>query len=323
MPKVSVIVPVYNTEKYLRTCLDALVHQTLEDMEIILVNDGSTDSSKEILEEYAKKDARIRLIHKKNGGQGSARNLGIQFAKGEYIGFADSDDKVKEQLFETLYQKAMETSADMVECKFTFVQEDEKGIKELPARGSVREYKDAKDMFIDPQVSPWNKLYRREVIQNKVTFPEGLIYEDTSFYLKAIPYIKKSAHVDQALVYYYLHQDSTINRNKNQKVGDMLQVLEDALSFYKQKGFDKTYQQELEYFTSKILLCSHLGRIGRIKDAGLKKELYKRSFALLHKECPNYRHNPYLHGKIGLYMKLVRRWNCALFGKIIGKVLKG
>lgn len=323
MPKVSVIVPVYNTEVYLKKCLTRLINQTYSDIEFILIDDGSTDSSSELLEEFAAKDSRIRLVHKKNGGQASARNLGIQMAQGDYISFADSDDYVDFTLFEKMVKKAEQTKADMVECKFFFFEEKGTETRQLKARGRIREYKNRKDMFIDPQVSPWNKLYKREIIQNTVTFPEGLIYEDTSFYIKTIPYLKKTACVEEELVNYLLHPSSTINSNKNKKVGDMFSVLTDAIQFYQENGFYTTYEKELEYFCTKIVLCSSLGRIGRIQDRNLRKKLLSRSFSFLSEYFPNYKKNPYLQGKIGLYMKLVNRQNCELFARIIGKVLKG
>ncbi|MBQ0066251.1 MAG: glycosyltransferase family 2 protein [Firmicutes bacterium] len=320
MVKVSIIVPVYNTEKYLRRCLDHLINQTLKEIEIIIVDDGSTDASTQIIQEYAQNDSRIIVFHKKNGGQGSARNLGIRNARGEYIGFADSDDYVDQTLYEKLYKKAKEAEAEMVECKYCFV--DENGNK-LKSRGNIREYKSQKDMFIDPMVAPWNKIYHRKTIQHRVQFPEGYIYEDTSFYIKAIPYVYHTAHVNEALVHYVLHETSTINQNKNAKVGDIIPVLKDAIEFFKRNGCYETYYSELEYFCSKIILCSSLGRIGRIKDKNLQDFLYDQSFEFLKEEFPKYIYNTYLHGKSGLYMRHVDRWNCDLYGTILGMVLKG
>lgn len=123
-PKVSVIVPVYNTEKYIRKCVDSIINQTLKDIEIILVDDGSTDNSPEILDEYIARDSRATVIHKENGGQGSARNIGLDIAKGEYIGFVDSDDWVDLDMYEKLYTNAKLTEADMVVCNRNVFNED-------------------------------------------------------------------------------------------------------------------------------------------------------------------------------------------------------
>lgn len=117
-PKVSIVVPIYNVEAYLSRCLDSILSQTLQDIEVIAVNDGSTDASGEILDQYASKDTRIIVIHKKNGGVSAARNDGIQLVKGEYIGFVDPDDWIDHDMYEALYHSAVEEKADIVMCTY-------------------------------------------------------------------------------------------------------------------------------------------------------------------------------------------------------------
>ena len=127
MKKVSIIVPIYNVEKYLSKCLDSLVNQTLADIEIIIVNDGSPDNSYKIVKDYLKKyPDKIKYYEKSNGGQGSARNLGLTKATGEYVGYVDSDDYVNLTMYEKMYQKAKKTDADIVMCAHTIVYEDSK-----------------------------------------------------------------------------------------------------------------------------------------------------------------------------------------------------
>lgn len=325
VPKVSVIMPVYNTAKYLERCLEALVNQTLTDMEIIAVNDGSTDQSLQILEEYAGRYPNIRIFSKENGGQATARNLGIRESRGDYIGFADSDDYVDRTMFEKMYGLAVERNCDLVECHFHFIQENEAGKrKELTPRGHVREYESQQDMLIDPQVSPWNKLYRREVLlQPDVNFPEGLIYEDTAFYIKTIPYVKKVAYLDEKLVFYFLRGSSTINANKSRKVGDIFPVLENILEFYEKHGFYQEYKEELEYFCVKIALCSSLSRIGRVTDKKLQQQLLDQTFAFIQRYFPDYKKNKRVTGKIGIYLKHVNRKNSRYLAKLLGYVMKG
>lgn len=325
MVKVSVIVPVYNTEKYLKRCFDALMGQTLEDIEVIAVNDGSTDNSMSILKEYEEKfPQKIRILSKENGGQATARNLGIKESTGEYIGFADSDDYVDQTMFQKMYELAKKQDADLVECHYHYIQESKGVLKKLATRGEIKEHKNQKDMFLNPQVSPWNKIYRREVLmQEDVTFPEGLIYEDTSFYIKTIPFVKKSAYLDEHLVYYFLRGTSTMNANKSAKVGDIFLVLEDILDFYKKYHFYQQYKDELEYFYVKILLCSSLSRIGRVTDKVLQKKLLDQTFVLVKEKFPEYKLNKYFHGKIGMYIKMVSRRNSKIVGEILGKVMKG
>lgn len=326
--KVSVIVPVYNTSKYLRRCADHLVNQSLEDIEIIFINDGSTDNSLEILEEY--KEAypnKVKIVTKENGGQATARNLGIKLASGDYIAFADSDDYIEEQMLADMLNTAISKKADYVECHFHFIEDKNGEYTELKTRGDVREYKDNKDMFINPQVSPWNKLYKASILKdNKIRFPEGLIYEDTSFFIKSLPYIKKSAYIDKHYVHYFLRVGSTMNSKSAKsfkKVGDIIPVLEDIINFYKEQGFYEEYKQELEYFISKILLCSNISRIGRVTDKKLKRKLIRDSFTSLNTWFPNYKNNPYYKSKLKLYISFIKPWNAGLISLVLAKLMRG
>lgn len=326
MAKVSIVVPVYNTSRYLHRSMDALTCQTLEDIEIIVINDGSTDSSVDIINEYIDKyPNKVRLISKANGGQGAARNLGIKEAKGEYIGFADSDDCVDIHMFESMYNRALEEDADLVECSFHYVYEHKDGrMDELKPRGVVAQHSDNKDMFLNPQVSPWNKLYKASILKsNDIVFPEGLIYEDTSFYIKSIPYLRKTSYIDEKYVYYFLRGQSTMNSNKGKRVADIFSVIDDMLIYYKQKGFYDEYKEELEYFCSKILLCSSLSRIGRINDRRLRNELLDKTCDYIKANFPQYICNRYYGGKVGMYVKTVKRWNMGIYAPILGKVMKG
>jgi glycosyltransferase involved in cell wall biosynthesis len=288
------------------------------------VDDGSTDGSDKIMKEYQTRYPNVKVYTKANGGQASARNLGILMSKGEYIGFADSDDYVDRNMYEVMYQAAKENQSDLVECHYNFLCEEGKGIKVYKTRGEIRQYINQKDMFINPQVSPWNKLYRREVLMHdRVDFPEGLIYEDTSFYIKAIPYIKKSVYVNEHFVYYFLRSNSTINANKSKRVGNILPVLQNILDFYKENEFYEEYKEELEYFCVKILLCSSLSRIGRITDKKVKKELYEATFAFIRDQFPAFKQNKYVTGWIGQYIQRINLKNCKYIGKILGRVMKG
>ncbi len=325
MIEVSVIVPVYNTERYLRRCLESLVRQTLKELELILVDDGSTDGSGRILQEYEEKYGdRIRVFRKENGGQASARNLGIRKSRGSYIAFVDSDDCVAPEMFETMYQAAKEEQCDLVECQYRYLCEEGSRLKEYRTRGRIRQYKDQREMFIDTQSSPCNKLYRREVLlQEGVDFPEGFIYEDTAFYIKTIPFVHKERYLDQPFYHYFLRSSSTMNGNRSRRVGDIFPVLEDILTFYQRNAFFERFQKELEYFCVKILLCSSLSRIGRVRDKKLASSLYDRTFTYIREKFPDYKHNPYLRGKIGVYIRLVSRWNSPYIGRILGRLRKG
>lgn len=312
MIAVSVIVPVYNASKYLPKCIESLVCQSLENLEIILVDDGSTDCSYEIMSKYRQQHPdRIRIFQKENGGQGTARNLGISVAKGEYIGFVDADDYVALEMFEEMYEKAVKEKLDMVQCYFTYLKENG---EVLPSYGNVREYRSRKDMFIDSLVSPWNKLIRLELLKdNEVTFTEGYIYEDTAFFLKLIPYIRSCKLIEKSFVFHIDRGDSTMNANKSRKVAHIFPVLKDALNYYEEKGLRQQYKEELEYFCVKVLLCSSMQRIARVEDKGLRKELLGKTVEMLDKKFPEHRKNKYFrHRYIGLYTRIFCKWTAGL-----------
>lgn len=324
LPNVSVIVPVYNNEAHLRRCLDSLVGQTLEGMEIVLVDDGSTDASPAIMRAYAQKYAgRFKIISKANGGQGSARNLGLEQSEGDYIGFVDADDYVLADMYETLYTEAVKSGSDFVECLYQRIEEGPHGVKVRPMQGHARAYKSNKEMFIDIQVSPCTKLFHRDVLFHPdIVFPEGVIYEDTAFFIKAIPFIRNSSFVNRNLYQYVHHGNSTMTGNRGRRVGEILPVLDDILDFFKGQGFFETYRNELEYFCVKILFCSSFSRIGRVREAAVKNELLDRTFAWVDDHFPHYRKNPYLDGTAtGLYIRLVRRGYSHPLAWVLGKVM--
>lgn len=325
MVSVSVIVPVYNSAAYLRRCLDSLACQSLASMEVVLVDDGSTDASPAIMQSYADRyPGRFVIYTRPNGGQGSARNLGIQKSRGAYIGFVDSDDYVAPDMYKTMLAQAEATGSDFVECLYHCVEERAGGLRRRPTRGRIRAYAGNRDMLIDPQVSPWNKLFKRELLAHGVCFPEGLIYEDTAFFIKAVPYIGRACFVERRLVYYVLRPGSTMTANKSRRVADIFPVLDDILAFYKQRGLYDDYRDALEYFCVKILFCSSLGRIGRIPDAALRRELLDKTFAWVAAAFPAYRDNPYFaNARVGLYIRLVRRGNSPLLARVLGRLMKG
>lgn len=322
-PKVSIIVPVYNTQEYLPACLESLVNQTLEQIEIILVDDGSTDCSGEIISEYARNfPTKIKALYKENGGQASARNLGIHHSKGKYIGFVDSDDIVSVDMYKNMYESAEKNGSDLVECDYTYCKT--LGKEEIPLRkyGVVKKRNKIPEYFIDPLVSPWNKLYRKSVIEKaQVHFPEGLIYEDTVFYINLLPWIKETSFLEQSYVTHYARCDSTQTKKGNSKVGDMLTIIEMIAQYYQVHHFWEAYKDEVEYFCVKILLCSSLGRMSSLGDKHFRKKNLQRINKIIKGYFPDYRKNPYFKsGWQNLYIRNCNRWTMPLFSYLIGKV---
>lgn len=311
MIKVSVIVPVYNAQKYLKDCVESLVHQTLEEIELIFVNDGSTDDSLKILEAYQEEyPQKVHLITKENGGQASARNMGIVQANGKYIGFVDADDYVAECMYEKMYSLAEQEQSDYVECRYQYLKVEKQGkVIKLPCYGNVRPYGRREEMFLDPLVSPWNKLYRTRILKdNHITFPEGVVYEDTAFYVKAIPYIHKTSYECGEYVYHFLRDGSTMNDKNDERVGQIFPVLQNAIEFYRGNDLFETYQKELEYFCVKILLCSSLSRIAKVSRASLRRQYEEETIFFIRENFPKYRKNSYIRdSRKGMYMRCMNR----------------
>ncbi|MBQ8203592.1 MAG: glycosyltransferase family 2 protein [Clostridia bacterium] len=215
--KISVIVPVFNGEKTLKQSINSMLAQGLGDFELILIDDGSTDKSGEICRSFAQNDNRVRYIKKENGGPSSVRNLGIKEAKGEYITFADCDDYMDNGAFAFMYEKALETKADMVVCG-CFIElggskrvnnceemiiEGEYGEKIIPLK--------SKDLLD----APWNKLYKTEFLRKTgVTMPEGEIFEDTAFHLELLRHQPKIAVYSECF-YHYVQNMGSITKKYN------------------------------------------------------------------------------------------------------------
>lgn len=315
-PKVSVIVPVYNTEKYLRKCLDSLVFQTLEDIEVIAVNDGSPDNSKAILEEYKERfPEKMQVIHKENGGQASARNLAFGACRGEYIGFLDSDDFVHEDMFEKLYNAAAEKNADYAACGYTDITYEGEKVVVLQDYVASKVAKQTKDMFFGALVSPFLHIYKRSIIEEaKVTFPEGYIYEDTAFYLNLIPYIHNIATIEEPLAVRLRRSNSTTTTFKKERIRHIMPVIKNSIDYYKANNFWDEYKDELEYFCVKVLLCSSMQRCSRLAKFKDAKDLARETLDFIKEYFADYRKSKYFKsGMTNLYMKMFNSFTMPIF----------
>ncbi len=320
-PKVSVIVPVYNTEKYLRKCLDSLVKQTLSDIEIVIIDDGSKDSSPSIINEYRENyPERFVYSTQENSGQAVARNKALKMCTGEYVGFLDSDDFVRKEMFERMYTTAVSENADYVACGYTDITYDEND-KEVELEHYVHSklaYKN-KDMFFGALASPFLHLYKREIlVESKADFPEGVVYEDTAFYLNSIPCIKKLAVIDEPLAYRVRHSNSTMTTFKAEKVRQIFPVLDYTLNHYKSNGWYEKYKKELEYFCVRVLLCSSLQRIGKMADRKERKALLRETLAYLDKNFKKRNKNRYFKGGAqNIYMRTFNRFTAPFYAWLI------
>ena len=276
----SVIIPVYNVEDYLNECLDSVINQTLEDIEIICIDDGSTDNSPNILKEYQKKDSRIKIITKENGGQATARNLGIKEAQGEYIAFVDSDDFIEPTMFEKLYTKAKDNNLDIAMCKIATYDNQTKEIKDnvwYYMLGVFRDFekdifnhKDTKEFTCHIAVTPYNKIYKTTLLkENNILFPEGLIFEDEKFFYDTYLRAKRVSIVDEFLYYYRINRKgSTVDTIKDNDFSDIIPI---------SKLIRETFKETDNYEDYKILLSNrfiHL-QLARFTQTSQK---YKENF---------------------------------------------
>ena len=276
MPKVSVIIPIYNVERYLRQCLDSVINQTLKDIEIICVNDGSTDNSLEILEDYAKKDSRIKIITKENGGLSSARNVGIANSSAEYLGFVDSDDYIDITTYEKAYNVMLSNNVDLVIWGAKVVKD--KGLKmkskllksivnyhSLKFKGKQVLTNNKVDIYSKMPVTVWNKLFKKDIIiKNGLKFPDGFLFEDNDFFTKYFLLSKTAYFIDEYL-YCYLQRNNSImantvyNNNTYKKIFDYITVYNNIWDFAKSHNLFSENIEILNYIFDRYLISIYSG----------------------------------------------------------------
>lgn len=288
MAKISIIVPLYNMESTLSKTLDSLVNQSLNDIEILCIDDGSTDSSPDILKAYQAKYSTIKVYRKDNGGIASARNVGLSKVTAPYFAFVDSDDTVEPTMMEELYSKAIETKAQLVFCDFWWTYPKQ---EKLQHDGP---YTTQKELLTGMFATLWNKLYDTSWVKSlNIDFPDGYRYEDASFLYKLVPYIQQWAYVSKPFIH-YLQREGSITHNHNDKVKDMIHVFEDLLVFYKERGFYEPYHKELEYLFIRFFLGNSFLRTCQIKDKEDRIRTLNLSYAILKDHFPTWNQNPYL-----------------------------
>ncbi len=247
MPKVSIIIPFNNVETYIEQCLNSVVNQTLKDIEIICIDDASTDSSKEIVKRFMSEDARIKLIEiPQRNGQGFARNRAIEIAQGEYIGFVDSDDWVEEDMFELLYNSAKENDNDITICQAReyddinekYILTDYYSLSHLERMGnSVFAPEDIKNELLDINVVLWNKIYKKTYLDEiGEKFPEGFIYEDLPFFFGTFLPANRVQIVWKNLYIYRVNRKNSTMQQFNNKILDRVPMV--SLTFEKMKKYD-------------------------------------------------------------------------------------
>lgn len=252
---ITIIIPVYNVEGYLKRCLDSVVNQTYKNTEIILIDDGSSDNSGKICDEYAQKDNRIKVFHKANGGQSSARNLGIDNASGNYIGFIDSDDWIEREMYEVLYRNIVMYDADVSDIDAVVV-ENEIPFVNCEEKIKIRENADIlKDYFMTDRYSCCRKLYKRTVIGN-IRFIEGKINEDVLANYLFLKNSKRIVKSSLTMYYYYNNPTSTTGKIFRERDFDLLDICTQLVELSKDN-------KEIEHLAKVKFATAYYSILGR------------------------------------------------------------
>ena len=313
MPDISIIVPIYNAERFIKKCIDSLLNQTKQELEFILINDGSTDNTESIIKKYT--DKRIKYFKNKNQGIGKTRNFGISKAKGKYLMFIDSDDYIAENACEELYLKAKTSKADIVVCDFYKVY-DNKKIEEIKLPSfKTTSLKDNPNILIDINLAPWNKLYKTSLIkENNIKFVEGIKYEDAPFVAEALDKSNKIAKLDKCLNYYVIHGNSETTV-RDERVFDILKIVDLIRTYFKDKKYTKEVVDKL---TVRIITNYTIQqRNQKVKKVGMK--FIDEAFEYLKKEVPDYKHNKYYETR-GIIRRTIEKNK--LLSKIYCKMYK-
>ena len=289
--KLSVIVPMYNVSAYVRECLDSLVAQTLQDMEVIMVDDGCTDDTPSIAQEYANYNMNFHLIHKKNGGLSDARNYGMKFAKGEYIGFLDSDDFIEPTLYEKMVNIANEGN-DIVVTDIEYYYKDHpekcfvmKGLSSFDAENIQ------KKALLSPMFA-WNKIYRASLFkQYDLLYPVGTWYEDIPVTTLLFAKANNIGYLPECLMHYRQREDSIMSSVASFRIKEIFNVMELVRNTFKKYDLYDEYYDELEY-----LHIEHLRLYGmfRFIRSPYWSECYKESCKVMKTFFPRWKKNKYI-----------------------------
>ena len=297
-PLISIIIPVYNVQDYLEKCIHSIMNQTIQDIEIILVNDGSTDNSGEICDLYASKDSRIQVIHKINGGLSDARNIGIQYANGEFIGFVDSDDWVEDNMFEILYKLCIETESDISTCLIKGPSAEQEitsmnslNIIAFDSKAALKQLYSGKILGF----SVCDKLFRRSLFEN-IKFPIGRMYEDGAILYLLFYEANRIIFINFAL-YNYQHRENSITRRSfSEKRFDVVTNYLETYSFMEKKlpelciHLNKSFFGSLRYIIVDMLMennpkknRTHINRATMLVKENVTKFLNNNTIPIQHK----------------------------------------
>lgn len=313
MPKVSVVVPVYNVEKYLDKCLNSLVYQTLDDIEIVVINDGTKDNSQKIIDKYVQSfPQKVFSYTKPNGGLSDARNFGISKCHGKYIGFIDGDDYANLNMFKDLYQKAIKSNFDVVVCDINYISDNESKCVSSLVETDLMNKNEIKKQMINIYPAAWNKIYKRELFDSGVLFKKNVWYEDVEFLYRLFPYINTIGAVKKPLIN-YVQREGAITKTFDKRLYNYINNWNGIIDFYKEKGFYDEYKDEIEYCYCRYLLATFLKQATNFSKSDYNMAV-NEALNNIKSNFPNYKKNKYLNKTIkGIYIKF--------FNKFFAKIL--
>lgn len=291
MYKISVIIPIYNMEKYLSKCLDSVLNQSLKDIEVIAINDGSKDKSIEILRKYQKKHKNLKVFDNNNMGISATRNFGIEKSTGEYITFIDSDDFIDVNMLEFMYNKAKKENLDIVVCDYYHYYESTNSTKEMRlASFKNTDITNNPELVFEINSSPWNKIYKRSLIlKTKEKFPLNIKYEDLGYIPILVGNAKKIGKIDIPFNYYLIRENSETT-TVDGKIYDIFKILDILYDYYKSKKMNNL--KEVEYlFIGKLTTYNLQQKYS--KNFRVGKQFVKDSFKYLNTKFPDWKNNCY------------------------------
>jgi len=296
MKRLSLVIPIYNVEQYLKKCLDSLLNQTVKEFQLILVNDGSTDQSQDIIDQYVKMyPDRIQSHIKLNGGLSDARNYGMKYVDTEFVLFIDSDDFVEDDLVESVL-KEMNDDVDML--IFDYNQYYEKEDKKVIIHNGLLEGKtyslsETPEIMVTIKNAAWNKLYRTSLFkENGIEYPKGYRYEDLGTTFKLLYHAKGIRFVNKPLVNYLVDRSGNITTTYDKKIYDILAMVAENNDYYIKNGVFEIYYEELKYISVRnIMEC--LKKTPYMSDASFVLKFIDDSFICIKKYFPDYRKSKY------------------------------
>lgn len=317
-PLISVIIPVYNGANYIETCFQSIIAQTYQNLEIIIINDGSHDNSKDVCDHYALQDRRIKVFHQKNRGLSAVRNRGIREASGDFIGFVDSDDYIHPDMYKILMNNLLKSDAVVAMCNFKKVfdrnignDENEESVMNKQRVTLISKLEAFEHLFDEMNVSfvvPWNKLYKKEIFE-EVQYPEGKVHDDEFTVHHIVQATNKIVFTDAVLYYYYHNPDSFMNETYNLKRMDAVEAMRERFIFFIDNEYNQFQSRALNTYMHLLIIHYNLLKKHLPEEKMKRKELIE----IYRKDFVNYQDLIAKKMKIELFMFFISPYAFKIF----------